>query len=392
MDFEQLRNLSEQYEVRIDNHSDFERTPPFYYDSLKHAFTAYFNTFHTQNASYDYYARGLNNRNIEILKRQLLDEDNTVLAIIGFERYFELFLKDLLKQVDSNLIYQVKDNNKNISTLINRIECNKFKLKEIGGKPLTIPFRETINRFFGLAELVKNEGKSNLIIPKFTLMLKQYSFLVSTNNKASLKLLNWYRDRILHNGNRLPSLWLLDYIVTQRFAPIIKDIINTDHKRLGKSMYYLTTVTEIDILKELCSVHFEFSDLQNKPKDNQIFQLLLRIGHLKELGRANLNMNLFVRKNYQAGYEYNYKDPIGRGKRFAQIEKKKHEHAKDIKNCPCCGENSLVLYNEKIDDIFNQGQKKNIQWIKCYTCDYHLRDNADDPFFFNLYPETIFKP
>lgn len=364
MDFEKLRKLSERHEVRVDNYSGHKRTPPYYYDSLRHAFGAYFNTFHTQNATYDFYAQGLHGRDVKILKGQLLDEDNTVLAIIGFERFFELFLKDLLKKINKKLIYQAHDKNKRIQTLIDRIEGKTFVPSKFGNKPLTIPFRETIDRFYDLASLVKSGNTSSIILPKFRRLLKRLSFLDSNDYKESLKLLNWYRDRILHNGNRLPSLWLLDYIVTQRFIPIIYDIVKAEQKKLGESMYYFTTVTGTNVLEKLNSIHFEFSDLKKQEKANDMFLLLLYIGHLKELGRANLNMNFFVRNNFQAGHEYNYKDPIGRGKRFAQAEKNEHQHFKEIKGCPCCGEESMVVYSHSIDDIFNPGKKLNMEWVK----------------------------
>jgi len=394
MDFDKLRMLSQKNEVQIDNYTGHKRTPPYYYDSLRHAFGAYFNTFHTQNAIYEFYAQGLHDGDVKILRGQLLDEDNTVLTIIGFERFFELFFKDLLRKVNRNLIYisldRISGSNK-VQTLINRIESKTFVPRKFKNRLLSIPFRETIDRFYGLAELVKSGNTSNSILPKFGRLLKKYSFLDMGNHKASMQLLNWYRDRILHNGNRLPSLWLLDYLVTQRFVPAVNNIIETEQKKLGESMYYMTTVTGINILDRLNNVQFEFSDLKKQEKGNDMFIMLLYIGHLKELGRANLNMNLFVRNNTQATFEYNYKDPIGRGKRFAQAEQSGYEHFREIKSCPCCGEESMVVYRHTINDILNQGKKLNIEWVKCYTCDYHLRYNVGNPQFFNLHHEQIFE-
>jgi len=396
MEFDKLRRLSQNHEVRVDNYPGHKRIPPFYYDSLRHAFTAYFSTFHYQNATYDIYAQGFHDRNLKILEGQTIDDDNTVLAIIGFERFCELFLKDLLKRVNKNLIYQTTLRNEQIQTLITKIELKTFVPKKFVNKPLTISFRETINRFYDLLDIVKSGSSTSKVISKVGRLLKKYSFLDSRNHKATFQLLNWYRDRILHNGNRLPSLWFLDYLITQRLVPIINDIIRAEQKKLGESNYYLTTVTGINILERLNNIHFEFSDLKKSEKANEVFIKLLNIGHLKELGRANLNMNIFVRNNIQAGFEYNYKDPIGRGKRFAEAErngldKNGHPDFKDIKDCVCCGEKSMVVYRHTIDDIFNPTKKLNIEWIKCYTCDYHLRFNVGDPKYFNLNSEAIFE-
>ena len=79
-------------------------------------------------------------------------------------------------------------------------------------------------------------------------MIAEYSFLDSIDYKATFQYLNWYRDRILHNGNKLPSLWLLDYTITQRVIPIVNELINVDSQRLGIDFFYFKTVTGIDIL------------------------------------------------------------------------------------------------------------------------------------------------
>lgn len=391
MDFDKLRKLSQNHEVRVDNYIGHKRIPPYYYDSLRHAFAAYFNTFHSQNATYDFYAQGLHGIKPKTIKHQIIDEDNTVLTIIGFERFFELFLKDLLKRVNANLILQSNVKNEKIQALITKIEQKTFVPRKFANKALTIPFRETIDRFYGLIDIINSGQLHGKILLKFNRLLKNYSFLDYRNYKATFQLLNWYRDRILHNGNRLPSLWLLDYIVTQRLVPIIKDIVSQEQKKLGESLFYLVTVTQIDILEKLNNIHFEFSDLKKLDKSEEIFVLLLNIGHLKELGRANLNMNLFVRNNIQAGFEYNYKDPIGRGIRFAESERNGHPDFKGIKTCVCCGQKSMVVYQHIIDDIFNPPNKKNIGWVKCYTCDYHLRFNVGEPMYFDLNCEKIFE-
>lgn len=392
MTFDQLKKLCESNEIRVDNHSKCKRTPPYYYDSLRHALETYFKTFRTHNAVYDSYAEGMNGRNTKKLSVQLLDEDNTVLTLTSFERFFELFFKDLLGRVSPKLTHISKDRlpNKNKALiLVQKIESKTFSSKKFKNKLLSISFREAIDRFNGLAELSTIDKIESQLISKFARLLKKYSFLYSENIETSMRISNWYRDRILHNGNRLPSLWLLDYIVTQHFIPIIAQIINWEKSKLGEGMFYLTTVTGIDIIQEFLKIKYRFEDLSNPAKQQKIFRVLLYIGHLKELGRASLEMNLLIRNNISP-YEYNYRDPIGRGKRFAQAEKE-HPHFKNIKDCVCCSTSSMVVYEQIVDDIFNPGQRKSIEWLKCYTCDYHIRINVGDPSFFNLYSEAIFE-
>lgn len=389
MNFQQLMFLSEKNEVRIDNFRGHKSSVPYYYDSLRHAFDFYFNTFITNNSSYAFYAEGLYKKNVRIFKHQVLDQDNTVLTLIAFERFFELLLKELLGRVNKKLTFTSGQRiSGGTQALVNQIQTGNFSPRKFEGKPLSIPFRETISRFYALVNLSNTNANSGSIVKKFSKLIKEYSFLDSPECEETFKYLNWYRDRILHNGNKLPSLWLLDYTISQRIIPIVSNLVKVDNKQQGPEFFYFKTVTGIDILNELNKIEFEFKDLKSKRKQYDSFVKLLKIGHLKELGRANMNMNFFVRQN-SATYEYNYHDVKGRGQRFALAEKD-HADFKDISNCPCCGVNSLVLYRIIIDDIFNPGKKLKIDWVKCYTCDYHLRYDTGEPYLLELYIKPLF--
>jgi hypothetical protein len=181
---------------------------------------------------------------------------------------------------------------------------------------------------------------------------------------------------------------LFDYIVTQHVCPLIHELFKFEKDSIGGLPFYVTTVTGINIIEYILHVKFDFDELKDKTRMEATFSKLLYIGHLKELGRANINMNLHMR-NGKATFEYNYHDVFGRGERFAQAEKK-HENFKKIKTCPCCERKSMVLYSLVIDDIFNKGRKLDIQWVQCYTCEYHVRYNAGDPAYFELSEIPIF--
>jgi len=399
MTLEKLILLSEKYDVRVDTHKNYQTSIPYYYDSLRHAFGFYCNTFITNNSAYTFYAEGLHKRNISVLKHQFLDEDNTQQTIIAFERFFELFIKSLLSTTHSNLslILCNSENNKRVSidrlknsavSLTDGIITGFYRPQKKNNKVLSIPFNEAINRFYCLADAYKVNPGANRIIKKFGKIMKEYPFLFCDGCKNTFKYLNWYRDRILHNGNKLPSLWLLDYTLSQRVLPVVKDIINIDQAKYKTEFFYFKTITGIAVLDKICSVKFEFTDLYKKTKQNFAFASLLKLGHLKELGRANMNMNLFVRAN-KATYEYNYHDPLGRGERFANAEKK-HPDFRGISHCPCCGIKSLVLYNITVDDFFNENKKQLVSWVKCYTCDYHLRYDTGEPALLGIYPAQLF--
>lgn len=390
MNEQKLKNLAKRNEVSLQNSRYGRRNFEHYYGSLRHALGFYFNTFHTNNSSYDSYAEGLAKRNVRFIKYQLLDEDNTVLSIITFERFFELFLKDLLRKTDRRMTYRhrLPRSGNQAQLLIQKIRNDSFKpLRTPNGFQL-VPFRECIDRFYDLVELHKSKY-NDPIVRKFRKILLQYPFLDSEECKASLKLLNSQRDEILHKGNKLANLWFLDYMISQRLIPLVKQITDIEGEKLGDSTFYFTTQTGVNVLKALSDIKFEFKELENPKLKNRMFHYLLYMGHLKEMGRANMNMNLFAREGRSA-YEYNYRDFFGRGKRFAEAERR-HPDFECILDCPCCGEKSMVRYKITMRDIFEKGVKHfEITWVKCYTCDYHIRYNAGDPATYNLSPESIF--
>lgn len=90
-----------------------------------------------------------------------------------------------------------------------------------------------------------------------------------------------------------------------------------------------------------------------------------------------------------ASYEYNYRDVKGRGMRFAAAEVAHFENSK-LLGCPCCATESLVLYNEEVTDVFRVNEKILIEWVKCYTCEYHLRYNVGDLSWFGFETDNLF--
>jgi hypothetical protein len=354
MDFESLKTAAYSNQVRVDNHNNHSESPPYYFDSLRHGLGYYFNTFISKNIWYDHYSIGLSTHDQQALStfsRDMLDEDNTVLSIVSLQRFFEILVKQFLSDEDPTLI-------------------------EKNGR--SIGLTEALNTFYRLQASSK--------LPKIA---DKYQVLCMPESKVVLQYLSWWRNRILHNGNCLPSLWLLDYMFTQLFIPLISDIISHQRSMLGDSLFYLKTLTGIDILKEFEDIKFTFESLSDPAQKKETFNNLMLIGQLKELGRANLNMNLFVRAGH-ASYEYNYRDVEGRGTRFAESETR-HPHFSAILKCPCCDIESLVLYEEIVDNPFSKKEDKiKIQWVKCYTCDYHLRYNVGDLSYFGFPTQRFF--
>lgn len=397
MKFTDLKNLAERNEVKIDNTKDRKRTPPHHFESLRNAFASYFSTFRTSNATLESYAMSTSTtpkKQLTILESQHLDVENTVLSLTNFERFFELYIKDILRHVHPRLVQEESravPKARKTWQLLFKIQDGTFVPHKTGNRTYTIAFRETLKRFYELFRYSRlPDKKSHPIVKKFVKTINSYQFLFCDEHKATLELINWYRDRILHNGNSLPSMRSLDYIVTQRIIPIVLAIRNQTRTEYGDWWFFLETVANIDLLGSLAAVKIEPRNAKSSKQINTAVQNLLYIGHLKELGRANLNMNWLMRRNLRATFEYNYFDPVGRGIRFAEIENEKNTYARQVASCPCCGHNSLVIYCQEWNDMFNGNSPLNIDWVKCYTCDYHVRYNTGEPAYFRLHNERLF--
>ncbi len=291
MDFDRLKKITIENEVRIDNHDKYSQEPAYYYDSLRNAFRFYFNTFITKNVGYEFYITSIStNRkdNLAILESQFLDAENTELCLISFARFFELFLKDILNKTNQNLILDEQNSIKKTWELIKKIVAQKFEAK----KNYTIPLRITLNRFYDLVNYSKdNSKKDNEIIMKFSKIISEFSFIEKFEYKSIFRLLNWYRDRIMHNGNKLPTLQFLDYIVTQLIIPIALNILKSNKNIPENWLYFTKTISGINILDEMSKAKFEIKNLKNNAEISKTINSLFYIGHLKELGRANMNMN-----------------------------------------------------------------------------------------------------
>lgn len=392
MDVQKLKNLAAKNEVRIDDYKGHKSSPAYFYSSLRNALGFYFNTFQTKNESYEFYVSSTATnikKNLTILESQFLDEENTVLSLVAFERFFELFLKDILKKTHIKLTYK-EQGKRTTWQRLERIKNNTFEPHKPDGKRIhKIPFRETIQRFYDLIDYMSDPAKQNhSLVKRFSKAFTNFSFLANIDYKGTLEFINWYRDEILHIGNKLPRLRFFDFIVTQRILPIVKKILDAESSIPVDWLYFTKTISGIEILTSMININFEVRNNKSNKRIKETYDALLCIGHLKELGRANMKMNNSDRNNRSA-HEYNYHDVYGRGERFALAEKNNHPNAKQIKKCPCCNGQSLVHY-VKYGSELPIKKRENIEWLKCYTCDYYIPYNVYDLHYFNQQFEKHF--
>lgn len=386
-----LSDFFKSNETRIGEH--YKTSLPPYYDSLRHGLDFFFRTFRSRNYYYQDYAFSFlhpfyeetigeaKKREADFVSREFTDDDNILLSLVSFQRFFELFSKSVLESIDARLVLKIS-NSKDFVNLISG-SGNFISNKRIeAGEALS-----RIEILFSAQGDILNTLEKDF--PNLKEIKANYSFFTNQSHIETIRFLNEWRNRLLHGGTVFPNLRAFDFLISKRVIPIVRQILPTEKAFVeSNASFYLTTLTNIDLLKEIEELDFDLEKLDTFPLHENTSYELVKLGHLKELGRANMKMNLFVRMNH-ASFEYNYRDPLGRGIRFAEAEKV-HQNFILINKCPCCGKNSLVLYEETIDDIFNQGKKLHIQWVTCYTCTYHVRMNAGDPFIFGLSEKEVF--
>jgi len=368
-----LRDFFKNNDVRIGEGKDFTTTPPVYYSSLNDAFNNYFLTFRDKKDTFHFVL------DIQSWTRQSIAfnftgaNDNIVFSIFGFHRFFELLLKEILRRINPYLAVKFLEKEEEIFQFLNnQISADKIK---------TIEYGTTIKRF---KQAFKHYAKTSETYIQY---LQAYEFLTKPKSIETLNMLAEWRNRIMHNGTTLPNLFAFEYLVSQRLIPLIDQIIKSEKKYLKNYLpHFFMTATGIKIIDEILAVNFEFTDFADKSKSRYLAISLLKLGHLKELGRATYNLDVSIKRK-TSFYEPFYENPIERIERFAETEKQ-HKEFYDLRECICCGVKSLVVYRKSIDIVWSED--KFISWFRCYNCDYSLKNNVGDPNFFGLSEKPIF--
>ena len=371
---DKLRKFFEENNARIGEGRDYETNPPIYYSSLSLAFYNYFLTFKDKKDIYHSVFNISDWRRESIAFSFSGANSNIMFSILNFHRFIELFLKDVLRRIDPFLVVKFHEK---------EVELFKFLKGKISADEIkTIEFSETLKRFKYAFEFYDKKSDT------YRDFLQKYEFLIESNSIETFNYLTEWRNRIMHNGTTLPNLFAFEYLISQRLIPLINKIIFADKDKLnGYIPYFFETKTGIKVVDEILKVKFEYLDFSKKSKSKQLGLVLLKLGHLKEIGRASYNQNVYDRQNKSFSEMY-YENPTGRMERFAKTEEV-NENFYGINNCICCGARALVVYRKSLE-IFFDGDRGFMSWFKCYNCDYSLKDNVGDPSLFGLSSKQLF--
>ncbi|MFW5804230.1 MAG: hypothetical protein ACOCWG_03255 [bacterium] len=136
---DKLREFFKNNDLRIGEGKDFTITPPVYYSSLNDAFQNYFLTLRDKKDTFHFIL------DIQTWTRQSLAFNftganaNIVFSILGFHRFIELLLKDILRRINPYLAVKFLEKKEELfQYLDNQICADEIK---------TIEYSETFKRF-----------------------------------------------------------------------------------------------------------------------------------------------------------------------------------------------------------------------------------------------------
>ncbi|HOY30270.1 MAG TPA: hypothetical protein PKW80_00175 [Bacteroidales bacterium] len=349
---------------------DAEHTPPLYYQSLDDAFINYFQTVKNIKNSY-HLLLDFKMWKHDTLSFDFYNSDCIVQTILSFHRFFELLLKDILNRINPFLAVKFPRKEKDAIKYCNN-EAEAERMESVEFNSAYERFKEAV-RYYD-----KNLHKTQYAVAN------QFRFLIDD----SLDYLARWRNRIMHNGKTIPNILLFDYLVSQKLIPLVVKVFENDKTILnGFKPHYFETFTGIKIIDGINTIKFDTDDFYDDAKIDELRVKLLKLAHLKELGRAAYGLDLTLKNNILYHEPY-YENPIGRFIRYAECETKyKYYHA--IKKCPCCGHETLVIYKKEYDDIIFK-KKESFSWFRCTTCSYSLKDNLGDPALFGFCKERLF--
>lgn len=353
---------------------DYDVRPPTYYSSLKEAYFYYFSTFKYKKDSF-HFILSIDNWNNEGLGSSYSSGamEEICFSILNFHRFFELFIKEVLGRISPFLSVKMFEKEEEIF----RYMSNSINAEDIK----TIEFSDALKRLKFAFNFYREGSK------EYNEVLIHFKFLKDKKVMDAFDVLSQWRNRIMHNGKTFPNLFAFDYLISQEITPIIHEIINTDIiKSEWGNVFLFKTQTGINVIEEILKVKFNHQDFNNFNKKTYLASCFFILAHLKEIGKASFKLELNTRFNRHHIEPY-YENPIGRVERFAESEKNCPDYLK-TSTCICCGLSSLVVYQRTTKHPFSTEIFPNefvtIEWLKCYNCEYALKNNIMDAHYFGI--------
>lgn len=359
-------------EVRIGE--DYITSQPHYYTSLRSAFYSYFDTYIDNKdsvvslASYEWKREGIGfNFNLKY--------DNIVTTILDFHRFFELLIKDILSRVDPYLSVKVDSSSRDyVKYVLNGLPSTELR---------TVEYGEARNRLRELLKII--DGKPGIS------GFKSFEFLLDGN--SGLEELTWWRNRITHNGSRLPNILSFDYLISQKVIPLVIKVIEAEMEISGNQYepFYFTTASGIEVVQEIAKIKFEQDELtasKGGVTSKNAARKFIKLYLLKGLGRASLNYQKPLKINATMYVEYHrlqHRD----SHQLVRFQEKMPEYYK-TNRCLCCSNKTLVTFKEEFHNQL-EGIIMDLVWAHCMVCDYGVSNKIGNPIKYGLTKDNIFE-
>lgn len=264
-------------------------------------------------------------------------------AIIQFQHFLELFLKDVLLEVSNLMVY---DPSKKPLLLYKMIKGESVEDSEIENEKF-IEFSDALNR---VEVLIKNAK----LDPKYKFLSKYFEVF---------RQINTLRNRIIHRGAFVIRHTALDKIFGIYILPFIKDLGNNVTE-------YSNSLTKwINIKDNSLSPFNLIIDEYKKTHPNELAVYLYKI---IAFAGYNNSLDYGLAEYFQSFLDNKIKAAESIARIIAENE------MYDVKGCPICGCNTFI---EHTDSEFDEDDKGNIigtyrfvYRMKCNQCGFQIND------------------
>ena len=262
-------------------------------------------------------------------------------AIIQFQHFFELFLKDILLKHDKLLVYDASQNPELLVKLIDKDTILDSELEKLH----FIECSDAIERIKTLHKNRKLDSEYQFVDKYFELFVK----------------LNRLRNRIAHRGAFIINPSALDEIFGRHVIPFVNELVGVvGYMHIKKWTFNLRN----QYLNPFDAIVKEYS---NSPVDENKVHLF------KLIGAAS----------YRNIIDYELDDVFGA---YKEIREKAEKNAKtlaerqmiDPVECPVCGCKSFVREMDSFCEIDDKGEEifgeTFVDNIRCEQCGFHIEN------------------
>lgn len=320
----------------------------FAFPSLNLAFRAYFETYSTMRHCLHLYDGDYSVDEIAgVTPPRFLELSGE--TILHLHHFTELIIKDLLRQVHP-LLPDVASTKP--------VVLKKLLLGEAlaPGEDATLKSIEFSEAWTRLHTLIDKKA-----YPDFQ------SFSFFKTHARMIDKLNELRNRLWHRGRHVLAYDSLDVFVCRHFVPFLLQLLALDRYRNTDHLWrYRPLACGFQPLEHLARIA--------DPYDIGAYSLA------KELGRAAYSNPLSDGGTWSAMFDH---ETVARAERSAAAAE---VGARDVQQCPVCGKNALVLYDEIDNDGDPEGDGYNRAWrytwqVECFCCSFsinhHLKEGRE---------------